>query len=1593
VTQRGKTSIPQAVARRALLLALAAVVCVCAASEAGATRRVIVRLRDGSGRFGAADRQRVEKDLPVRVTHAFSSLPAVVLEVPDDVADDAIAGAMNARWIEPDLVVQMAQTGTQTEPWGITRVRAQEAWARTRGAGISVGVIDSGVDTDHPDLIAAIAGGYNTLDGEDPGAYEDLLGHGTHVAGTIAAADNGVGVIGVAPEARLYAVRVFGTEPEAWVSDIVEGLLWCVDNGMDVVNMSLGLVGGASPLFEEAVATAAQAGVVMVAAAGNHNLVEPTDVAAPGSYPQVITVSSVDSDGTLSSFSNYGPEVDFAAPGSGVESTYLDGSYSYLQGTSMATPHVTGVVALALAAGRSLTTGAGLQLLDDLVAEDTVLLDEEEGEGVIDAATTVIPPVGVLGLTAGVDVQPSVVYTRGVGNVSLAFTLAETAGSAMTVDEVRVSIVDDAGVDLSHVSLDAGVDLGAGAARAYSVTTTVVSPGAYEAVARARVGDWQDIAPADGATNPTPFTVYESAPVLAGPPDGSRVVSPALLEWQGVFQATNYEVSELAPAATIWAAYGTSDTRHDLPLTTPGDYRWRARAFAGGEWLGYSAERTFTYGLPGPDLVAPPSGTDTYDPAPTLTWTGLADAISYDVQVSAAASFDELLAELSGHASVSWQYAGPPLVIGSTYFWRVRASTPIGVWSEPAAFRYVRYVLTTAVLPPDTGAVTPDMGDYALGDVITLTATPADGHVFGGWQGDHTGTENPAVVTIEGDMAVTAAFALPTYTLTTGASPPGSGEVTPGTGAYVVGDVVTLSATPATGYEFTDWDGASQEAANPLVVTIEGDKAYTANFALTTHALTASAHPVDGGTVMPATGTAEYGSVVEFSATPEGGFLFVGWGGDASGVQNPLSVTVTTGLDIVATFAPAPRAALAVGAGEAALNATSLVTSVTLAPEGGAAVDAVGFALSYDPAQIATATADADHAALAGWTVVQVATEGRVEVSASALTPAGVEGHAFRIAIAAAAEYWGSADLRLEDGVLNGGAVLADATDGSVFFPHLVSSPSAARAGDAAVISVAATVPTGATSAVVAYRRGGDAEYGTVAMALVGSDAWSASLPAAASTTRGIAYYVEVTGVDGRVYADGAALAPHDAPVAGDPSIGLVATPHAPSQWNLVAPTVAPDDSAPSSAFARVGAAYTPFAGVVSPPQWLAWRWQAAEQEWRPAVAFDQYAAATDAFAPAAAWFLVVEDDPSLAFTVPGRSVDAAADHVIALRAGWNLLANPFAYSVDWSDASVLVRYAGVQTNPTHARLQGWVHDRIFWYDRDSDAYVPQASGAAVPYALSPGQGFWLYAGVDGAELAIPPVESFPSDPPVPPAAAPSLPPSDLWSVSLAVRTGDAEDAATAGVGDVTDGLDHVAPPPVPASGRPSIAMLADVAGRLTRVRHSAVAQADEMVWRVSVIAGADANITWDTTRVPSDYGLFLEADGTDTQIDMRRRSHASLRELSRDRLNLRAVRRDQAPAVAALLPNYPNPFNPETWIPFELAEAGDVDIAIYGVGGSLVRTIHLGRRAAGRHLDRDNAGYWDGRTSMGDPAASGVYIYEVRAAGMLARRRMVLLK
>jgi subtilisin len=277
-----------------------------------------------------------------------------------------------------------AVAGKDEIPWGLQRVNAQAGWARAnRGKGVKVAVIDTGIDYNHPELKHVVVGGWNATS-SNGAAWKDDHGHGTHVSGTIAAPENGAGVVGVAPKAWLYGVKVLNANGSGTFSAVIAGMEWAVTNKMHVANMSLGAYKG-NPSLAAAVEAMVKGGVTLVAAAGNSG----GAVNFPGAYPGAIAVAASDVNDKVARFSSRGPEVDLLAPGVDVLSTFKGGGYRKLSGTSMATPHVAGLAALAISA-KGLSSPAAVRAA--LTAAAVPLADvpaEQQGAGIIDAGTLV----------------------------------------------------------------------------------------------------------------------------------------------------------------------------------------------------------------------------------------------------------------------------------------------------------------------------------------------------------------------------------------------------------------------------------------------------------------------------------------------------------------------------------------------------------------------------------------------------------------------------------------------------------------------------------------------------------------------------------------------------------------------------------------------------------------------------------------------------------------------------------------------------------------------------------------------------------------------------------------------------------------------------------------------------------------------------------------------------------------------------------------------------------------------------------------------------------------------------------------------------
>lgn len=226
----------------------------------------------------------------------------------------------------------------QVTDWGVTRVGGPA----TPVAGRKAWVIDSGIDVDHPDLNVDVARSRSFINDSSP---DDANGHGTHVAGTIAARNNSIGVVGVAPGAPVVAVRVLDRRGRGTTSGVIAGVDYVAATAStgDVANMSLG--GGVSTALDAAVISAASKGIKFTLAAGNESDDADNHSPARANHANIYTVSAMSSSGAFASFSNYGnPPVDFAAPGVSIRSTYKGGGYATLSGTSMAAPHVAGIL-------------------------------------------------------------------------------------------------------------------------------------------------------------------------------------------------------------------------------------------------------------------------------------------------------------------------------------------------------------------------------------------------------------------------------------------------------------------------------------------------------------------------------------------------------------------------------------------------------------------------------------------------------------------------------------------------------------------------------------------------------------------------------------------------------------------------------------------------------------------------------------------------------------------------------------------------------------------------------------------------------------------------------------------------------------------------------------------------------------------------------------------------------------------------------------------------------------------------------------------------------------------------------------------------
>ncbi|MFM8657827.1 MAG: S8 family peptidase, partial [Chthoniobacterales bacterium] len=352
--------------------------------------RVLVKPADG------ADEAAVQGSLKAAGAREIGRVPQIgvrILQVPAQAEARVIAALSNnpnIEFAEPDYIANIILTPNDpyysAYQWHLPKVSAPSAWDTTTGSSaVTVAVVDSGVQANHPDLVGRVLAGYDFVNNDSDPADDN--GHGTAVAGVAAAKGNdGIGVAGAAWNVAILPVKTMNSSGSGSYSAIANGITYSADRGAKIINLSLGGTLSSSTL-QNAVSYAWNKGSLLVAAAGNNG---SSTTVYPAAYPNVVAVSATTSADTLASFSSYGSFVDLSAPGQDITTTWIGSSYVTISGTSFSSPLTAGVAALALSRTPALSNAQISSLLtgntDDLGA---VGYDTFFGSGRLNAAKVV----------------------------------------------------------------------------------------------------------------------------------------------------------------------------------------------------------------------------------------------------------------------------------------------------------------------------------------------------------------------------------------------------------------------------------------------------------------------------------------------------------------------------------------------------------------------------------------------------------------------------------------------------------------------------------------------------------------------------------------------------------------------------------------------------------------------------------------------------------------------------------------------------------------------------------------------------------------------------------------------------------------------------------------------------------------------------------------------------------------------------------------------------------------------------------------------------------------------------------------------------
>jgi hypothetical protein len=606
-------------------------------------------------------------------------------------AQELAAQTGNPAAIDTPLKLIEASNDTyRSQQWALDQVTFEDAQSLSSGSSVTVAVVDTGVQANHPDLTGQVLTGWNIIKGTTASADDN--GHGTHVAGIISAiGNNSAGIAGAAPGVKILPVKVLDASGSGTWADVAAGILWACNNGAKVINLSVGGSLGNQSLAD-AVTQANASGCLLVAAAGNVG--NTTNLPSyPGAYSEPIAVASVDSNLGHSYYSNTGTYVDIAAPGSSIYSTVMGSSYAYMSGTSMATPYAAAEAALIWSANSSWTS---TQVRDRLLTTATDLgtkgYDTTFGAGLINPSTALCghmclaPAITAVSPTSGSTLGGTSVTVTGTSfNGATAVTFGGSAAASYTVN--------------SATQITATTPAAAASAVNVSVTTTggsAISTNAFTYVAPAPTP------PAPTLTSVTPATgssLGGSAVTLSGTNfTGATAVSFGGIPATSFTVASPTSITATTPAASAGAV--------SVSVTTPGGTATSTNAF--------------TYVVPAPTItsVSPASETTAGGSIVTITGTNLTGATVVTFGSAPATAFTVT-------SATSITATTPAAAAGSV---SVSVTTPGGTVTSTNAFTYT-------VPAPTITSVSPASGTTAGGTTVSIIGTNLTGATavsFGG---------------------------------------------------------------------------------------------------------------------------------------------------------------------------------------------------------------------------------------------------------------------------------------------------------------------------------------------------------------------------------------------------------------------------------------------------------------------------------------------------------------------------------------------------------------------------------------------------------------------------------------------------------------------------------------------------------------------------------------------------------------------------------------------------------------------------------------------------------------------------------------------